>query len=117
MFIIYRLIEGLKQLLWLGVGAILLMGAAHAQEKEKTIPGFDPEVVGKNLAKIFKIPEAKAGQILKSDRVVLRKKVKSAVAEKFAEGLRKAGLQIWIEPAEPLPPAVAGPTAPVPGHG
>lgn len=62
--------------------------------------GYDPGDVKRNLARLFSISEEKAGQILARKRVILKKDLDERTAGRYAEVLKKAGLQIFQEPVQ-----------------
>jgi len=66
----------------------------------KIMDGCEPDDVERNLARLFSISEEKAGQILARKRVVLKKDLDEHRAGKYAEVLKKAGLQIFQEPVQ-----------------
>jgi len=62
--------------------------------------GCETADVKRNLARLFSISEEKAGQILGRKRFVLKKDLDERTAGKYAEVLKKAGLQIFKEPVQ-----------------
>jgi uncharacterized membrane protein YjgN (DUF898 family) len=62
----------------------------------KVVEGFEFETAKLNLIKIFSLSEEKAEKILKSSRVVLKKKADEATAKKLGLSLKKAGLDVVL---------------------
>jgi len=72
----------------------------------RLVAGFEQAQVEQNLAKLFKIDLAKAQRLFSGQRVVLKKKVDRATADKYREVLKRAGAivaAVSIKQAEPKP--------------
>ncbi|MBL7249737.1 hypothetical protein [Alloalcanivorax marinus] len=76
--------------------------------------GADPEQVTANLARLFKMPEAKARQLLAGGARVVKKDADEATARKFQVALRQAGARCELTPVNPpaAAPEDAGRAAP-----
>ena len=76
--------------------------------------GADPERVTANLARLFKMPEAKARQLLGGGPRVVKKDADEATARKFQVALRQAGAHCELKPVNPpaAAPEDAGRAAP-----
>ncbi|MBF1801474.1 hypothetical protein [Alloalcanivorax profundimaris] len=72
--------------------------------------GADPERVTANLARLFKMPEAKARQLLGGGPRVVKKDADEATARKFQVALRQAGAHCELKPVNP-PAAAPEPAA------
>lgn len=59
--------------------------------KGQLVAGADPAAVKANLAKLFKIDEARAGAMLDGRTVVLKKDADQATAMKFRAAIKQAG--------------------------
>jgi len=62
--------------------------------------GCEPGNVKRNIARLFSISEEKAEQILARKRFILKKDLDERTAGKYTEVLKKAGLQIFLEPVQ-----------------
>lgn len=79
----------------------------HVIYRGKILPGFEPETAKQNLMKLFAIDELKAGKIIGSQRIALKKNVDEARAKKFGIALKKAGLDIALTRSDPGAPQAA----------
>lgn len=75
----------------------------------KIMDGYEPDIVKRNLVRLFSISEEKAGRILTLKRFVLKKDLDEQTAGKYAEVLKKAGLQIFQEPQPSETPLIREP--------
>jgi uncharacterized membrane protein YjgN (DUF898 family) len=78
----------------------------------KILEGFDFETAKQNLIKMFSLSEEKAGKILKSRRMVVKKNVDESTAKKFGIALKKAGLDVALTKSQPK--VVSQDTTPMP---
>lgn len=88
----------------------------------RLVPGQDPDLVKQNLAKLFKVDEARIGQMFSGKRQVLKKGLDRETADKYRALLKKAGAIVAVvseetqrsarvmpddPPADPAPPQSA----------
>ncbi|MCW7752652.1 DUF898 family protein [Desulfobotulus sp. H1] len=62
------------------------------------VPGSDPDEVADRLARMFGLDKEAAERLLSSRRAVLKKGVSAEAAETYANALKKAGVEVSIEP-------------------
>lgn len=79
------------------------------------VAGADPGAVRQNLARLFRMDEAKVETLFSGKRVVLKKDADQATAMKFRAALKQAGAQCrMLVVGEPEPPATPSAPAPAP---
>ena len=82
-------------------------GRFHVVLTGDLLGGADTGRVTANLARLFKMPEDKARQLLAGGPRVVKKDVDEATARKFQVALRQAGARCELKPVSPPPPAAA----------
>ncbi|MFC6330786.1 hypothetical protein ACFP3N_19435, partial [Alloalcanivorax gelatiniphagus] len=83
----------------------------HVVITGETLGGADPDQVAARLAKLFKMPESKARQLIGGGPRAVKKDADEATARKFQVALRQAGARCELKPAGPVPAATTAPPA------
>ena len=77
----------------------------------KLLAGFDTAQVRSNLAKLFRVDEARIGAMLAQPKWVVKAGLDKAQAQRFQEALRDAGMNDTPAAAEPVPTSTPVSTA------
>jgi len=83
----------------------------------QVLPGGEPDAAVKGLARLFKIPQARAERLLSGRVTRLRKTLDRKRAESVIRLLTDAGVESWLEPAAKEPEAAVEPAAAPPSAG
>jgi hypothetical protein len=75
----------------------------------KILPGFDRDDVKSKLMEVFSISEEKAGKILKSSGIALKKNTDESSAKKFATALRRLGMEVALAKSRKEPGSAEAP--------